>query len=176
MVYSCVIQWLLHFPPASWLASMSHQGIWTVPCNLQVRSRWTETHPTRNVDKGVAKMLLLSITTPALLSKAYSTTYSYIYIYIYHYTSTPSIRGLCARSQFWWGRKPECPEETLEVKLRSTETQSTYNICSRGGRRDRCSQCQPDFPSWLPKRSCPHLLVFSLNRNEDKFWKKPEPS
>ena len=23
-------------------------------------------------------------------------------------------------------------EETLEVRLRSTETQSTYNICSRG--------------------------------------------
>ena len=33
-------------------------------------------------------------------------------------------------------RKPECPEETLEVRLRSTETQSTYNIFSRGGRRD----------------------------------------
>ena len=32
-------------------------------------------------------------------------------------------------SQFFWGgRKPECPEETLEVRLRSTETQSTYNI------------------------------------------------
>ena len=27
-------------------------------------------------------------------------------------------------------------EETLEVRLRSTETQSTYNICCRGGRRD----------------------------------------
>ena len=24
--------------------------------------------------------------------------------------------------------KPECPEETLEVRLRSTETRSTYNI------------------------------------------------
>ena len=32
------------------------------------------------------------------------------------------------RSQFWGGRKPECPEKTLEVRLRSTETQSTYNI------------------------------------------------
>ena len=30
--------------------------------------------------------------------------------------------------QFCGGRKPECPEETLEVRLRSTETQSTYNI------------------------------------------------
>ena len=30
----------------------------------------------------------------------------------------------------------ECPEETLEVRLRSTETQSTNNTCSRGGRRD----------------------------------------
>ena len=25
-------------------------------------------------------------------------------------------------------RKPECPEETLRVRLRSTETRSTYNI------------------------------------------------
>ena len=37
---------------------------------------------------------------------------------------------------FWWGRKPECPEETLEVRLRSTETQSTYKICCRGERSD----------------------------------------
>ena len=36
----------------------------------------------------------------------------------------------------WWGRKRECPEETLKVRLRSTQTQSTYNICSRGGRSD----------------------------------------
>ena len=33
-----------------------------------------------------------------------------------------------ARSQFCGGRKPECPEKTLEVRLRSTETRSTYNI------------------------------------------------
>ena len=32
------------------------------------------------------------------------------------------------RSQFWGERKPECPEKTLEVRLRSIETQSTYNI------------------------------------------------
>ena len=37
---------------------------------------------------------------------------------------------------FCGGRKPECPEKTLEVRLRSTETQSTNNIFSRGGRRD----------------------------------------
>ena len=35
---------------------------------------------------------------------------------------------LGSRSQFCRGRKPECPEETLEVRLRSTETRSTYNI------------------------------------------------
>ena len=29
---------------------------------------------------------------------------------------------------FLGGRKPEGPEETLIVRLRSTETQSTYNI------------------------------------------------
>ena len=34
------------------------------------------------------------------------------------------------------GGNLECPEKTLEVRLRSTETQSTYNICSRGGRCD----------------------------------------
>ena len=32
------------------------------------------------------------------------------------------------KNQFCGGRKPECPEETLEVRLRSTETRSTYNI------------------------------------------------
>ena len=32
------------------------------------------------------------------------------------------------RNQFCGGRKPECPEETLEIRLRSTETRSTYNI------------------------------------------------
>ena len=31
-------------------------------------------------------------------------------------------------SQFLGGRKLECPEKTLEVRLRSTETQSTCNI------------------------------------------------
>ena len=35
---------------------------------------------------------------------------------------------LGSRSQFCRGRKPECLEETLEVRLRSTETRSTYNI------------------------------------------------
>ena len=35
---------------------------------------------------------------------------------------------LGSRSQFCRGRKPECPEETLEVRLRWTETRSTYNI------------------------------------------------
>ena len=43
-------------------------------------------------------------------------------------------------------RKPECPEKTLKARLRSTETQSTYNICSRGGRCDRCALRQPGFP------------------------------
>ena len=28
------------------------------------------------------------------------------------------------------------PEKTLEVRLRSTETQPTYKVCSRGGGRD----------------------------------------
>ena len=44
--------------------------------------------------------------------------------------------GPLSRSQFRGGRKPECPDETLEVRLRSTETQSTYNICSSGEMRD----------------------------------------
>ena len=34
-------------------------------------------------------------------------------------------------SWFWWGRKPEYPEKTLEIRLGSTETQPTYNTCSR---------------------------------------------
>ena len=32
------------------------------------------------------------------------------------------------RNQFCGGRKPECPEETLEVRLGSSETRSTYNF------------------------------------------------
>ena len=40
------------------------------------------------------------------------------------------------KSQFCGGWKAEFPEETLEVGLRSTETQSTNYICSRGERRD----------------------------------------
>ena len=36
-------------------------------------------------------------------------------------------------SRFWWGRKPENPKRTAEIKLRSSETQPTCNICKRGG-------------------------------------------
>ena len=32
------------------------------------------------------------------------------------------------KSQFWGGRKPECLEKIIEVRLRSSKTQSTYNI------------------------------------------------
>ena len=34
------------------------------------------------------------------------------------------------------GAKPECPEKLKSARLRLTETQPTYNICSGGGRRD----------------------------------------
>ena len=44
--------------------------------------------------------------------------------------------GPLSKGHFRGGRKPECSEETLEVRLRSTETQSTDYICSRGERRD----------------------------------------
>ena len=50
------------------------------------------------------------------------------------------------RSRLWGERKSECSENTLEVRLRSTETQPVYNICSKGGRRDWCPLRQPDFP------------------------------
>ena len=39
-------------------------------------------------------------------------------------------------SQFCGGRKQECPEETVEVRLRSTENSIHIQHCSRGGRRD----------------------------------------
>ena len=42
-------------------------------------------------------------------------------------TACANYCGPGTRSQFCGGRKPECPEETLEVRLRLTETQSTYN-------------------------------------------------
>jgi len=40
----------------------------------------------------------------------------------------------------------ECPEKILKVRLRSTETQLTYNICSRGGWHDLSPLHLPDFP------------------------------
>ena len=43
-------------------------------------------------------------------------------------TACANYCGPGIRSQFCGGRKPEYPEETLEVRLRLTETQSTYNI------------------------------------------------
>ena len=43
-------------------------------------------------------------------------------------TACANYCGPGTRSQFCGGRKPECPEKTLEVRLRLTQTQSTYNI------------------------------------------------
>ena len=43
-------------------------------------------------------------------------------------TACANYCGPGTRSQFCGGRRPECPEETLEVRLRLTETQSTNNI------------------------------------------------
>ena len=43
-------------------------------------------------------------------------------------TACANYCGPGTRSQFCGARKPECPEKTLEVRLRLTETQSTYNI------------------------------------------------
>ena len=43
-------------------------------------------------------------------------------------TACANYCGPGTRSQFCGGRKPEYPEETLEVRLRLIETQSTYNI------------------------------------------------
>ena len=42
-------------------------------------------------------------------------------------TACTNYRGPGTRSQFCGGRKQECPEKTLEVRLRLTQTQSTYN-------------------------------------------------
>ena len=46
----------------------------------------------------------------------------------------------------WTILRSEWPERTLEVRLGTTETQSTHNICSKGGRRHWCSLRQLDFP------------------------------
>ena len=43
-------------------------------------------------------------------------------------TACANYCGPGTRGQFCGGRKPECPEKTLEVRLRLTETQSSYNI------------------------------------------------
>ena len=68
-------------------------------------------------------------------------------------------------SRFWGGRKPEYPEKTLEVRLRSTETQSLYNIYSGGGRRDWCSLRQPDFPFLpCPRRRFVNSIIIEMKR------------
>ena len=57
---------------------------------------------------------------------------------------------------FRWGRKPEYPAKTLEVKLRSTETQATNYICSRGEIDDLNASLTSQgvqhgrFPRWSP--------------------------
>ena len=43
-------------------------------------------------------------------------------------TACTNYCGPGTRSQFCGGRKPECPEKTLKVRLKLTQTQSTYNI------------------------------------------------
>ena len=43
-----------------------------------------------------------------------------------------------------WVAKPECLEKTLQVRLRSTKTQSTYNTRSRSGGYDLWPLHQPD--------------------------------
>ena len=79
--------------------------------------------------------------------------------------ATDKFVALYNGSWFTGGRKPECQEKTLEVRLRSTETQPTYNICSRVGRRDWCPLRQSDFPN-----------VMSLTEQLWNFWKAKQPS
>ena len=54
--------------------------------------------------------------------------------------------GPGTRSQFCGGRKPECPEKTLEVRLRLTQTQCTYNIVVEVE-----AWLMSTTPAWLPK-------------------------
>ena len=68
---------------------------------------------------------------------------------------------------FWVGKKPECPEKTLEVRLRSTATQCTYNIWSRGGRRDLCplprSTSQGSYLDGHPSRYQPRPIGINFD-------------
>lgn len=54
-------------------------------------------------------------------------TIPFLHMYIHtHLILLEVSTGCCDRiSRFWWGKKPECLEKTLEVRLRSPETQST---------------------------------------------------
>ena len=47
-------------------------------------------------------------------------------------------------SRFWWRMKSEYTERILEVRLRWTDIQPSYNICSRGGRREWWTPRQPN--------------------------------
>ena len=65
----------------------------------------------------------------------------------------------------------------IEVRLRSTEIQPTYNICSTGGRRDWWPPHQPDFPRsttreiiiriWCPGLSSKWKGNINLERNRN---------
>ena len=87
----------------------------------------------------------------------------------------------CAVSNIWPANCPFSQSETalrrtvtVEVRLRSTKTQPTYNICCRGGRRDWCpTSTAPEIiyiqmvthPDINPVQQC----LTSVNRREQVF-------
>ena len=75
-----------------------------------------------------------------------------------------------ARVDFGEGGKPEYPEKNSHVRLRSTETNPTYD--TRGGRRNRRIQRQLDFPKI---NLSPHTIAEVGGANVDLYglqWHK----
>ena len=78
-------------------------------------------------------------------------------------TACANYCGPGTRSHFCGGRKPECPEKTLEVRSEIDSNSIHIQHCSRGGRRDWC-------PCLLYTSPSPRDL--STSRMPSSAWKK----
>ena len=88
-------------------------------------------------------------------------------------TACANYCGRGTRSQFCEGMKPECPEKTLEVRLRLTETQSTYNIEVRWRRGDVELEGMIDVHyASLTSRWVQHR-VFCLDGHPSRYQPRP---
>ena len=84
------------------------------------------------------------------------------------------LKALLARVKFWWDRKPECLEKTLNVILRLTDIQSTRNN-HRNGKNTWPQLCRPEgaqsglFPDGHPSIHQPHLTGLNFGAQTGPF-------